>query len=138
VFLRARTRRAPKIAIASKIPAATNGAASEAGVTPLPVAKGATSGCGGRLAVDTGETAGTGGEVRLVVGLAVDPAGGLGVGVGPGVGAGVGRGVTRGVGFGAGFGVAAAATTVIVPFICESAWISQKYGYVPAFVKVYE
>ncbi len=111
-------------------------------MTPLPVAKGATTGDGGRLAVDTGETAGTGGEVRLVVGLAVDPTGGLGVGVGPGlgvgVGPGIGRGVTRGVGFGVDFGVATAATTVIVPFICESAWISQKYGYVPAFVNLYE
>lgn len=146
--LRARNRMAPKIAIA--IPAATNRAASASGVTPLPADEGVTTGCLGRLAVDTGETAATGGGVRLAVGLAVDPAGGLGVGVGPGVGAGVGRGVAgwvgrgvgrgvvRGVGFGVGFGVAAAATTVIVPFICESAWISQKYGYVPAFVNVYE
>jgi hypothetical protein len=89
--LRARNRMAPKIAIAITIPAATNRAASASGVTPLPADEGVTTVCVGRLAVDTGETAATGGGVRLVVGLAVDPAGGLGAGVGPGVGAGVGH-----------------------------------------------
>ena len=38
--------------------------------------------------------------------------------------------------WGVGLGVAAAATTVIVPVIPASAWILQKYGYVPAVVNL--
>ena len=117
--------------MAIKIPPPSNGAASEAGVTPLPSGEGVATGGVVGLAVDTGETAATGCGVPLGVGLAVTVAVGPGVGVGAGVGCGVGGGVARVVGL----GVAAAATTVIVPVIC-SGWIMQKYGYVPAVVNL--
>ncbi len=131
--LRERNTVAPRIPIAIRIPAATNGPASDVGVTPFPMGEGVITGCVGRLAVATGETDAVGGGAGLVVGLEVNPPGELGVGVGAevcgGVGRGGGAGVGRGVraGVGRGVGEAAAATTVIVPFIPESAWISQTY-----------
>ncbi len=130
-------------------------APSEEVVVPFWPAAGVADGCGGRLALVSGELSGTGGGVGLAVGAAVELEVGAGEGLGPalggavatgvdrgvaagvgrGVGGGVGRGVGSGVGRGVSFGVAAAARTVIVPVIC-SEWISQKYGYVPALVNV--
>ena len=118
--------------MAIKIPPASSGAASEAGVTPLPSGEGVATGGVVGPAVDTGETTATGCGVPLGVGLAVTAVVGSGVGVGASVGCGVGGGVARVVGL----GVGAAATTVIVPFIPASAWILQKYGYVPAVVNL--
>ena len=110
--------------MAIKIPA-TSGAASEADVTSCPLEEGVASGCVERLAVGTGETAATDAGVCRDVGLTVTAAVGFDEGAGGEVGAGVGRSVGRGVGLGVGVGVGEAATTVIVPFIPESAWIWQ-------------
>jgi hypothetical protein len=86
-----------------------------------------------------GETEGARVGVAVAVVVGVGAADGVGAGVGRGVEEGVGAAVGGGggavVGADVGGGVAAAATT-IVPFICESAWMTQKYGNVPDSVNV--
>ena len=59
-FLRARTAIAPRMAIPTRIPAPTNGATSEAGVTSLPTDDGVAMEVAVRLAVGAAEMAATG------------------------------------------------------------------------------
>ena len=114
-----------------RVPTTRNGVASAVGLVPFSVpGEGVAAGGDEGLRVGSGVTAATGGVVGPGVGLTITAVVGLGIGVGVDVRAGVDRGVEvgvgRGVGLGVGVGVVAAASTSIVPFICESAWISQK------------
>ena len=132
-------RSVPKIATKIRIPAAIKGTASAVVALPVPGGDGVAVGGGAELSVVPGGTTAAG-DVALMVGPAVRAVveSGLGVGIGVGcgvgvavnrgVGAGVGARVGLGVGLGVGFGVLTPASTVIVPFIWESACTSQKYG----------